>query len=98
MHPRRPPRRPPVTPAHPDLARQAYLQIVDNQLRLNDPPETRATYDRLRGLGYPDRDARHLIALVVAAEIQRIQTTRTPFNRASFAADLNRLPTPPWGE
>jgi hypothetical protein len=95
---RRPIRRRPPTPANPDLARQAFLQIVDNQLRLNDPPETRITYQRLRALGHSDADARRLIAQAVFAEINRIQSTRTPFDRASFAADLARLPAPPWDD
>ncbi len=93
---RRPRRPPPPTPANPELARQAFLQIVDNQLRLDDPPEVRLTYNRLRALGHSDFDARRLIAQCVVVEVHRIQTTQTPFSRASYVADLNRLPAPPW--
>ena len=49
-----------------------YLQAVENQLRDNDPPETRQTFDRLRSLGYSERDAKTLIASAIAVESYEI--------------------------
>ena len=48
-----------------------YLEVVDNQLRDNDPPETRMTYDRLKALEYSDRDANLLVASAIALDYWR---------------------------
>ena len=69
-----------------------YLEVVDNQLRDNDPPETRQTYERLRGLGYGERDAKILIASAIAAETYWIMKSETPHNPARFIRNLHRLP------
>jgi len=69
-----------------------YLEVVDNQLRGNDPPETRQTYDRLRGMGYSERDAKILIASAIAAETYEIIKAEEPYNRDRFIRNLERLP------
>ena len=56
----------------------AYLEIVENQLRDNNPPETRQTFDRLRGLKISERDAKLLIASAVAIETFEIMKTNEP--------------------
>ncbi|MBX2925834.1 MAG: hypothetical protein KF746_26805 [Chitinophagaceae bacterium] len=43
------------------VAGEQILQIVDNQLKSNDPPETRQTYDRLLQSGITDKNARMYI-------------------------------------
>jgi len=45
------------------------FELVDNQLRADDPPETRLTLDRLVREGHSDGEAKRLIAVVVAVEI-----------------------------
>jgi hypothetical protein len=47
----------------------AILEIVDNQLRSNDPPETRFTFNRLINEGCSDEKAKELIGCVVTSEI-----------------------------
>jgi hypothetical protein len=69
-----------------------YLEVVDNQLKANDPPETRQTYERLKSQGYNDRDARILVASAIAAETYYIMRDGTPFNQERFLRNLNRLP------
>jgi hypothetical protein len=49
--------------------KNAVLEIVDNQLRDNTPPETRQTYQRLLKEGYNDQETRELIGVVVSSEI-----------------------------
>ena len=46
----------------------AYLEVAENQLRDNNPPETRQTFERLLREGFNDHDAKVLIAPVIAAE------------------------------
>ena len=59
----------------PEAARQrvlaAALEVVETQLRDDDPPETRETFDRLVGEGHTEAEAKRLIAAVVLAEIGR---------------------------
>jgi nucleoside diphosphate kinase len=76
----------------------AYLEIVDNQLRANTPPETRQTYERLKGLGYNNRDAKLLVASAIAAETYYIMKENRPFNNERFVRNLNRLPNQSFDE
>jgi hypothetical protein len=70
----------------------AYLEAVDNQLRDNNPPETRQTFERLRGLKISEREAKLLIASVLAVETYEIMKTNKPFDRDRFSRNLERLP------
>ena len=49
--------------------KSAILEVVDNQLRANDPPETRQTFDRLISEGYSEEEAKKLIGCVVSEQI-----------------------------
>ncbi len=69
-----------------------YLEVVDNQLRDNDPPETLQTFDRLRDLGYSERDAKILIASAIAVETYEIMKSKKPYNRDRLIRNLQRLP------
>ena len=71
------------------------MEVVDNQLRDNDPPETRQTYERLLKEGFSDEEARTLIAQVVTYEIFAVTKEEEPFNHTRFVAWLNKLPQPP---
>ena len=51
-----------------DRVRKSFLEIVDNQLRANDPPQTKQTLDRLIREGYSENEARRLISCVVAVD------------------------------
>jgi hypothetical protein len=35
-----------------EILREQIFQIITNQLRANNPPETKQTYERLKKLGY----------------------------------------------
>ena len=74
---------------------KAVLEVVENQIKGNDPPETRETYERLRSEGHSDAEARRLIGVVVAAEIFDILKESRPFDEESFVAALRRLPKLP---
>lgn len=72
--------------------RAAYLEVVENQLRDNDPPETRETYERLCTEGFTEKNAKILIASVIAFETYQMMSTNSPFNRDRFVRHLNMLP------
>jgi hypothetical protein len=74
------------------LAQAMILEVVENQLRDGEPPETKQTYNRLISEGHPEEDAKRLIACVVAAEVFDVLKKQEAFNPVRFAAALNRLP------
>lgn len=75
--------------------RAAFLETVENQLRDNDPPETRKTFDRLKQEGHSDEKAKDLIAAVIAAETFWILKENQSFNHDRFVNMLSRLPELP---
>lgn len=71
------------------------MDIVDNQLRDNTPPETRQTLQRLLTAGHTLEDAQRLIGCVVSTEIYAVLTEQRPFDETAYVAALERLPTLP---
>jgi hypothetical protein len=67
------------------------LEVVENQLRANDPPETRQTFERLLAAGYSRRQAVEMIGSAVVEEIWTVLHERKPFDRARFKASLEKL-------
>ena len=72
------------------------LQVVDNQLRADDPPETRTTLNRLIAEGYSKKVAKELIGCVVTTEIFDVLKNREEFNLKRYVDALNKLPKLPW--
>lgn len=48
-----------------EILREQLFEIVNNQLKANDPPETKITYDRLIKEGFDDYQAKQMIAFQV---------------------------------
>ena len=78
--------------------RAAILEAVENQLRDNDPPQTRETFKRLIDAGHSEKEAKRLIGCVVSAEIFDVLKKNEPFNLERFVRGLNKLPTMPWDD
>jgi uncharacterized protein with ATP-grasp and redox domains len=70
---------------------KAILEVVENQIRENNPPETRKTLDRLLKKGYSKGDAMKLIGSVVAVEIYEILKNKEPFNEERYVKALREL-------
>jgi hypothetical protein len=77
--------------ASPEL-RQSVLEVVENQIRDNEPPETRQTVERLMAEGYGAQEARRLVATAVVVEVFHIMRDKEPFNRERFLRNLAHLP------
>ena len=86
------------TPSYNPIVRAALYDVLDTQLRDGDPPETRATLERLLGEGVDDDEARRLIGCVIAAEIFAVMKSQKPFDRERFVGRLATLPEMPWLE
>lgn len=72
------------------------LEVVENQLKANDPPETHQTFVRLLSEGYSEIEAKKLIGSVVTSEIFDVLKKKEPFNSDRFIKMLNKLPNLPW--
>jgi len=70
----------------------AVLEVVENQLRDLDPPETKQTYDRLLAAGYDDGRAREMIGRVVLTEIIAVLQGDEPYDEQRYTAALAMLP------
>jgi hypothetical protein len=81
-----------------DIVMQQFLEVVNNQIRDNDPAETGQTLERLKKEGYSDQAARLLIAQCVASEFIELLHSDQPFDPQRYIDNLHRLPeTPPEG-
>jgi len=76
--------------------REAILEVVSNQLRDGNPPETRATLERLMAEGHSRDEAIRQIGCVVSCEIFEVLKSKRPFDEARFVAALHALPRMPW--
>ena len=73
------------------------LGFDPDQIRDNDPPETRETFERLIGSGHTREEARVMITIVLAAEVSEMMECEREFEKSGFVAALRRLPVLPEG-
>ena len=76
--------------------RRAILEVVDNQLRDNNPPETQETLKRLMAEGRSRKEAVELIACVVTTEIFEVLKFGRLYDNERFVGALKALPRLPW--
>lgn len=69
----------------------AILEVVENQLRDGDPPETRQTLQRLLAAGYSRKQATEMIGSAVVEEIWAVLHDNKPFDRERFVGLLEKL-------
>ncbi len=73
-------------------------EAIENQIRNNDPPETRQTLERLVSSGHSRAEAKRLIACVLATELFDVMKSEKPYDNARYVGNLKRLPELPWEE
>lgn len=83
---------------HNPRLHQAVMEVIENQLRANDPPETRQTLQRLMGEGHSRQEAMNLIGTVVAVEVFNVMKHGEMFNLERFVTGLKGLPALPYDE
>ena len=81
---------------HNPRLKKAILEIVSNQLRMSDPPETTATLDRLISGGYSKPEAKELIGAVVSAHIYEMLKEHHDYDNSKYIKYLEKLPKLPW--
>jgi len=71
--------------------RDVFLDTVLNQIETGDPPETKATLDRLMAEGYSRAHALQAIAAALRTEMNRTMSESTPFDNDKYAALLAKI-------
>ncbi len=71
---------------------EQLLEVVNEQMDNNDPPETAATFKRLLNADFSHLEAKMLIAQCVSFEMISVVTEGKPFNLKRFITNLNKLP------
>jgi hypothetical protein len=80
---------------HDPVLDAAVLQMVDNQIAGNDPPETRETFERLVAEGYSPEHARRMIGFLLALGLTETLVRRRQFDVKGYVESLRRLPEIP---
>ena len=79
------------------FAEATLTQAIENQIESGEPPAAKATLNKLTLVGYEREDALHLMALVLAHEIESMLAEDRPFNGDWYEQALRALPTLPDG-
>ena len=80
------------------LLHTAIMEVVENQLRDHEPPETKQNYERLLAEGFSEDNAKRMIGCVVASEIFDILKHGEAYNPVRFTKALSELPKLPEDE
>lgn len=67
------------------------LEVVENQVQANNPPETRQTLDQLFAKGYSRQEALERIGSAVVGEIWAMLKENKPYDPVRYRAALERV-------
>ena len=81
---------------HNQKIRKAILEVINNQIQDNNPPETKQALLRLQGQGLSQEEALKLIGYVVASEVFNVLKQNRPYDEGRYISALNALPKLPW--
>lgn len=79
------------------FAEETLIQAIENQIESGSPPAARAVFNKLTLVGYEREDALHLMALVLAHEIEAMLAEDRAFDGEWYEQALRALPTLPDG-
>lgn len=71
--------------------RSKLLEIVENQLKEDNPPHTKETLIKLMELGKTEEESKILIAGILVEEMYDIMKNQVPFNESRYAEKLAKL-------
>jgi len=80
------------------IMRKQIFEIIKNQIQLNNPPETKLNFDRLKGMGFSDLDTKKLIGQCIAVELFRVFKHKESFNEKRYVSNMNKLPEEPFDD
>jgi hypothetical protein len=79
-----------------DKLREEIFGIIKNQIKDNNPPETKATFDRLRKQGFDDFQTRQMIGQCLAVELFDVMKSGKLYDNARYIKNLIALPKEPF--
>lgn len=71
--------------------KKLILEVVDNQLRDNNPPKTREIYDRLMKAGYSSSESKEKIGAVVIEEIYDVMKEHQDYDEKKYEDALEEM-------
>lgn len=71
--------------------KKTILEVVDNQLKANDPPCTKDVYEKLLDAGYSRSEAKDKIGAVVLTEIYDIMKEAKSFDEEKYKNSLEEM-------
>ena len=77
------------------FAEQTLVDAIENQLEADSPLAVRATLNKLTLVGYPREESLHLMALVLAQEINSMLREDRKFDVVWYEQALRALPELP---
>lgn len=82
-----------VTASRQAIVQRELREVLARQIRDGDPPETAATFARLRAAGHAETEVWQLMSAALLMELDAIARDARPFDRAGYVAALHALPT-----
>ncbi|MCD4747707.1 MAG: hypothetical protein K8R58_15535, partial [Bacteroidales bacterium] len=73
-----------------EIFREQIFEIIKNQIKSNNPPETNLTYKRLINLGYNSFETKQFIGQCVAVEIFDVIKHGKPFDEKRYIKNLKQ--------
>jgi preprotein translocase subunit SecA len=68
------------------------LEIVDNQMRENEPKCTKEVFEKLVGSGYAESIAKKMIGAILVEELYYVLKNEELFNEERYSNKLSKLP------
>lgn len=81
---------------NPNIISEQILEIIRNQMEMNDPAETKRTYDRLLGEGYDEYTVMQYLGQCMAIELYDVIKHQKPFDEVRYVKNLKKLPEEPF--
>jgi type IV secretory pathway component VirB8 len=71
--------------------KKLVIEVVEKQMKDNNPPITNITFHRLIADGYTEQAAKEKIAAVVVGHIYDAMKYNKPFDEEKYAKELSKL-------
>ncbi|MCK5210020.1 MAG: DUF1841 family protein [Cyclobacteriaceae bacterium] len=79
-----------------EILREQIFEIIKNQMKDNEPPETNKAFKRLLKEGYSRFETKQRIGQCVAVELFNLYKFNKPFDEKRYIKNLNNLPKEPF--
>jgi hypothetical protein len=76
--------------------RKTLFEVIENQMKMDKPPETKETFHRLRSAGYSRKETMKLLACVLICELNEMVRNNRTYDEAIYIKKLKALPEMPW--